>query len=79
MKNFLENKVIRNKKLDKETVLKVSKNEAGGRIFVEFSTIAGKFVVQKSFQDTVEGREEAKEFSKRIKNIRDLKKYFGVK
>jgi hypothetical protein len=79
MQNPFESKVIKQKKLDKECSLKVSKNEMGARIFVEFSTTDGKFVIQKSFQDTFEGRKKAKEFQNSIKNIKDLRKYLGVK
>jgi hypothetical protein len=79
MQNPFESKVIKQKKLDKECSLKVSKNEMCARIFVEFSTTDGKFVIQKSFQDTFEGQEKAKEFQNSIKNIKDLRKYLGVK
>lgn len=77
MTNF-ENKVLKNKKLDKELTLKITQNEMSGRIFVEFSTESGKMVLQKSFQDTYEGKKEAQSFSKSIRSISDLKKYFGL-
>lgn len=75
----IEYKVIKKKKLDKETNLKVLRNDALRRIAVEFSSDVCKMVIQKSFQDTYEGRAEAEEFQKTIKNTNDLKQYFGVK
>ena len=78
MANF-ENKILKKKKLDKEANLKISQNEMSGRIFVEFSSESAKLVLQKSFQNTYEGNKEAQEFSKTIKSIKDLKKYFGIK
>jgi ppGpp synthetase/RelA/SpoT-type nucleotidyltranferase len=73
-----ENKVIKKKKLDKESTLRITKNEMGGRIFVEFSSNDNKLFLQKSFQDTFDGNQEAQEFSKTIKSIKDLKSYFGM-
>lgn len=76
---ILDNKVIKTKKVDKETNVKILKNEATSRIMVEFSSDVCKLVVQKSFQDTHEGRLQAEEFQKTIKSTNDLKTYFGVK
>lgn len=73
------NKVLKNKKLDGNATLKITQNEMSGRIFVEFSSEDGKLVVQKSFQGTVEGKKSADSFSKTIKSIKDLRKYFGIK
>ncbi len=78
MANY-ESKILKRKVLDKELRLKVSQNEMSGRIFVEFSTENGNMVVQKSFQDTYEGKLEAESFQKSMKNIRDFKKYLGIK
>lgn len=78
MANF-ENKILKKKKLDKELTLKVTQNEMSGRIFVEFASETGKMVLQKSFQNTYEGKKEADSFQKSIKSISDLKKYFGLK
>lgn len=78
MANF-ENKILKKKKLDKEANLKISQNEMSGRIFVEFSSENGKLTLQKSFQNTHEGNLEAQAFSKTIKSIKDLKKYFRIK
>jgi hypothetical protein len=75
----LENKTIKKKKLDKELNLKVLKNEASQRIFVEFTSESGKLSLQKSFQDTFDGRQAAEDFQQSIKTINDLKRYFGVK
>lgn len=74
----IEYRVLNNKKVDKETNLKVSKNDALNRIAVEFSSDVTKIVLQKSFQDTYEGRLAAEEFQKTIKSTNDLKKYFGI-
>jgi hypothetical protein len=74
-----DNKVIKKKKVDKELTLKVTKNEMSERIFVEFRTDDGKIVLQKSFQDNYSGAAAAEEFSKSIKNLKDLRNYFGMK
>lgn len=74
----LDFKVMKKKKLDEETNLRVLKNTALGRISVEFSSDTCKLIVQKSFQNTHEGRKEADEFSKTIKSTDDLKRYFGI-
>lgn len=75
----LDIKVLRKKKLDKELNLKVYKNEASERIFVEFSSKDGKLVLQKNFQDTYYGRKDAEEFEEKFKSIEELKTYFKVK
>lgn len=77
MAKQFEKKLFKTKKLDKDTTLKISKNEAAGRIFVEFSTNDGKLVVQKSFQDTYFGNKEADEFAGKIKSLKDLKTHLG--
>jgi len=75
--SLLDTKVLRKKKLDKELNLRVFKNEASERLFVEFSSKDGKMVVQKSFQDTYSGRIEAKVFEDAFKSIEDLKNYLN--
>lgn len=75
----IENKVLKKKKLDKDTTLRVLLNEAGQRLFVEFFSESPKLKVQKSFQDNFEGRKSAEEFQQSIKSTADLKKYFGLK
>lgn len=75
----LDYRVIKKKKVDKETNLRVLKNEALNRIAVEFTSDICKLTLQKSYQDTYEGRLEAEEFQKTIKSTNDLKQYFGVK
>lgn len=72
-------KLIKEKKLDKDTTLKMTKNLMSGRIFVEFSSVSPKLFCQKSFQDTYNGKLEAEEFSKSIKNLEQLIQYFGFK
>lgn len=69
-------KVLRKKKLDKEASLVVFKNEMSGRIFVQFT--GTKLTLEKSFQDTHNGREEAEEFAGSIKSMTDLRNYFGI-
>lgn len=75
---MFDNKVLKKKKLDNEASLKVTQNEMSGRIFVDFYSEDGRLKVQKSFQDTFEGRKDAEKFQKKIKSIKDLKKYFGI-
>lgn len=72
-------KILREKRLDTETTLKVTKNLMSGRIFVEFRCLTPKLVLQKNFQDSLDGKKQSQEFAKTIKNTKDLKKYFGIK
>ncbi len=72
-------KLIKEKKLDEETTLKITKNRMSGRIFVEFNCINPKIVLQKNFQDSLNGKQESEEFSKSIKNTEQLREYFGIK
>jgi hypothetical protein len=76
--NPFQNRVLKEKKLGKDAIMKVSINEINRRIFVDFSSIDGRFKVQKTFQNTFEGEKEAKEFQKRFKTLNDLKKYLGL-
>ncbi|HEY5236469.1 MAG TPA: hypothetical protein VIJ14_09850 [Rhabdochlamydiaceae bacterium] len=71
-------KLIKEKNLDENTVLKVSKNIMSGRIFVEFSSENPRIVLQKNFQDSIDGKKEADIFSKSIKSTNQLKSYFGL-
>ena len=73
----MEHKVIKQKKLEKELNLKISEDVYGGRIYVEFSTDNKKMVLQRSFQNTYFGQLESVEFSKSIKNVKDLEKRLG--
>jgi hypothetical protein len=50
-----------------------------GRIFVEYITNNPRIVLQKSFQDTYEGKNESENFAKSIKSTQQLKEYFGIK
>lgn len=72
-------KIIKEKNLDSNTVLVIKKNLMSGRIFVEFSSVRPKLSVQKSFQDTMDGKIKSEEFSKSIKSTEQLMTYFGVK
>lgn len=76
--NPFQNRVLKEKKLGKDAIMKVSVNEINRRIFVDFSSVDGRFKVQKTFQNTFEGEKEAKEFQKRFKTLNDLKKYLGL-
>ena len=75
---YIENKVLKQKKLNKELNLKVTQNNMSGRIFVEFKSEDGKIILQRSFQDTHEGQVESEKFAKSLKSLSDLKKYFGI-
>jgi hypothetical protein len=77
MTNF-EIKILKKKKIDKELNLKITQNEMSGRIFVEFSSNDGRLVLQKSFQDNVDGKRDAEKFSKTIKSFNALRKYFRL-
>ena len=72
-------KLIKEKKIDKDTTLKMSKNIMSGRIFVEFTSVGPKLTLQKNFQDTYDGKMKAEEFSKSIKTTKELREYFGIK
>lgn len=78
MSTLLDNKVTKQKKIGQELNLKVTKNAASERIFVEFSSNDGKLVVQKSYQDNLLGRNEASKFEKKFKSLEDLKVYLGL-
>lgn len=72
-------KLIREKSLDKETHLKITKNIMSGRIFVEFKSQNPNITLQKSFQDSIHGKMESEKFAKSIRNTTQLREYFGIK
>lgn len=72
-------KLIKEKKLDKNTNLKVTRNIMSSRIFVEFSCVEPKVTLQKNFEDSYDGKKRSEEFSKSIKNTEQLLEYFGLK
>jgi hypothetical protein len=72
-------KLLKEKKLDKGTTLKVSKNLMSGRIFVEFVSKDPNITLQKNFQDSLDGKAKSEEFAKSIKSTDQLKEYFGLK
>lgn len=72
-------KLIREKKVDKDTTLKVTKNIMSGRIFVEFTADNPRIVLQKNFQDSLYGKIKSEEFARSIKSIDQLREYFGLK
>lgn len=71
-------KLIKEKKLDKDTNLLVKQNLMSGRIFVEFVMANPKLFLQKHFPDSFEGRNDSNKFVESIRNGKDLKKYFGL-
>ena len=71
-------KVLKEKKIDEETTLKVTKNLMSGRIFVEFISVDPRIVLQKNFQDSRLGKRESEEFSKSITSTDQLREYFGL-
>jgi hypothetical protein len=72
-------KLLKEKKLDKETTLTIKQNLMSGRIFVEFVSTNPGLVLQKNFQDNYDGKTKSEEFSKSIKSTDQLRKYFGLK
>lgn len=72
-------RLIREKKLDRGTILKITKNLMSGRIFVEFMSISPKLTLQKNFQDSWDGKMKSEEFAKSIRNTDQLVQYFGLK
>jgi len=72
-------KLIKEKKLDEETTVKVTKNVMSGRIFVQFTSNNPRMVVQKNFQDDLFGKIESEKFLKSIKNTNQLRQYLGLK
>lgn len=71
--------LIKEKKIDKGTTLKVSQNLMSGRIFVEFISNNPRIVLQKNFQDTLDGKRESEQFAKSIRSTDQLREYFGLK
>lgn len=72
-------KLIKEKKIDKSTTLKVSQNLMSGRIFVEFVSNNPRIVLQKNFQNTLDGKLQSEKFSKSIRSTEQLREYFGLK
>jgi hypothetical protein len=72
-------KLVKEKPLDKGSMLRVTKNLMSGRIFVEFTSVSPKLTLQKNFQDSFDGRKKSEEFAKSIKNTNQLIQYFGLK
>ena len=73
----MDHKVTKQKKLEKELNLKISEDVYSNRIFVEFSSDDRKLVLQRSFQNTYFGQKESVEFSKSLKNLKDLQNRLG--
>lgn len=73
----MEYKIKKQKKLEKELNLKIYEDPYNSRLFVEFSSDDRKFILQRSFQNTIFGQKECDEFSKSLKNLKDLKTRLG--
>ena len=73
----MENKVLKQKKLDKELNLKVTEDVYLHRIHVEFYSDDRKFILQKSFQNTFLGQIESEKFSKSLKSLKELQNRLG--
>ena len=73
----MEHKVIKQKKIDKDLNLKISEDLYSSRICVEFYSDDKKLVLQRSFQNTLLGQQQSTEFSRSIKNIKDLENRLG--
>ena len=71
-------KLVKKKDLDDNTTLKITKNLMNGRLFVEFVSLSPKIVLQKNFENSMFGKIECDKFANSIKNIDDLKSYFGI-
>ncbi len=71
-------KLLKEKKLDKVTTLKVTKNIMSGRIFVEFTSIEPRIILQKNFPDSWDGKKKSEEFAKSIGSTEELREYFGI-
>jgi hypothetical protein len=72
-------KLLKEKELDKNTYLRITKNNMSERIFVEFICVEPKLTIQKNFQGNHEGKKKSEEFSKTIKNTNQMLEYFGIK
>ncbi len=72
-------KTLKEKKIDKETTLKITKNIMSGRIFVKFVSDNPRIVLEKNFQDSLYGKKESEKFAKSITSTEQLRAYFGIK
>ena len=73
----MEYKIKKQKKLEKELNLKIYEDPYNSRLFVEFYSDDRKFILQRSFQNTIFGQKESEEFSKSLKNLKELKARLG--
>lgn len=72
-------KNMKEKKIDKETTLKITQHRMTGRIFVEYKSINPSLTLQKNFQDTYDGRAQSDEFAKKYNTTKELRAHFGIK
>ena len=71
-------KLIKQKKLDRETVMTISQNIMSGRIYVQYISENPRIVLQRNFQDNYDGMKEVESFAGSIRSTRELRKYFGL-
>jgi len=76
---ILENKVVKKKKIDKDLNLKITRNDASERLFVEFSSRDNKLIMQKSFQNNYHGRLLAEAFENSFQSFEQFQQYFDKK
>jgi hypothetical protein len=72
-------KLIKEKKVSKDVILKITQNLMSGRIFVEFSSQNPRIVLQRNFQDDIYGHMLSEKFAKSITSTNQLREYFGLK
>jgi hypothetical protein len=76
--NETDFKILKDKQLDKHTRIKIKKNLMSRRVFVEFKSDKPRMMIEKSFPDSIEGKFQYIAFSNSIKNLDDMKEYFGL-
>ena len=72
-------RILKEKKVDRGTDLKITQNLMSGRIFVEFRTTNPNLLLQKSFQNNRDGELKYKAFAKSIRSTGQLREHFGLK
>lgn len=69
---------LKNEDLSENLNRKTFEDIEGNRLIVAVSMTKPKLYAERTFKNTVTGRDEMKEFYDLIKNETDLKKYLGV-
>ncbi len=75
---FLDMKMVSKKRLDSRSVVIVSENLVGDRIFIEIATNDGRARLERNFPATDTGLREASKFQSKFKGVDDLLTYFGL-